>query len=244
MLIQNTISVNSFGNVLDEISILVLPADSGFYFKDGTLLEDWEGYSAGTDVSQIDLVNTYSGSVTTMQSMFRDAYDFNQDIGAWDTGNVTDMYAMFNNADYFNQDIGTWDTGNVTTMQDMFRDAYDFNQDIGTWDTSNVTDMRYMFHDAYDFNQDISWNSDNPLQWNVSNVTDFNNFLTLATSFSVENYDKFLIGLKAQDDAGYTLNSSLRLDCASAYGTDPDAVTAHDWLIDTKLWTINDEGLV
>ena len=181
--------------VYDNIlNFLILPIDSENFFRDGTLLATWEGYDAGTDVSQIDLVNA-------------------------DTSSVTDMGFMFYNADAFNQDIGAWDTSSVTTM-------------------------RTMFYNADAFNQDISWNSANPLEWNVSSVTVFTEFLTLAPAFSVENYDKFLIGLKEQDDAGYTLNSGLVFDCASAYGTDPDAITAHDWLVNTKGWTINDGGLV
>ena len=155
--------------VYDNIlNFLILPIDSKNFFRDGTLLATLEGYDAGTDVSQIDLVNA---------------------------------------------------------------------------DTSNVINMRSMFYNADAFNQDISWNSANPLEWNVSSVTAFIEFLTLAPAFSVENYDKFLIGLKAQDDAGYTLNSGLVFDCASAYGTDPDAITAHDFLVNTRGWTINDGGL-
>jgi len=251
------------------VPILILPIDSESYFETGTLKENWEGYVAGTDTSQINLVNADTSNVTNMKSMFGYADDFNQDIGDWDTSSVTDMNSMFVGAHVFNQDIGDWDTSNVTNMKCMFEGTDDFNQDIGYWDTSNVTDMSYMFNNAdvfnqdiggWDtsnvtnmdsmfryasvFNQDISWNSSNPLQWNVSNVTDFSNFLSRADSFSTENYDKFLIRLKAQDEAGYTLNSSLRLDCASAYGADPDAITAHDWLVNTKGWTINDGGLI
>jgi len=266
MLIQNTININSFNNIIGD---LILPVDSESYFENGTLKENWEGYVAGTDTSQIDLVNADTSSVTDMNNMFYNAGAFNQDIGGWDTSNVTNMNSMFIYADAFNQDIGGWDTSSVTNMNSMFLFAVSFNQDIGDWDTSNVTNMSYMFDfaddfnqdigywdtssvtdmnsmfsNADDFNQDISWNSSNPLQWNVSNVTDFSNFLFGADSFSTENYDKFLIGLKAQDDVGYTLNSSLEFDCASAYGADPDAITAHDWLVNTKGWTINDGGLI
>jgi surface protein len=227
-----------------EAPILILPVDSESYFENGTLKENWEGYDTGTDVSQIDLVKVVASNVTNMTRMFDNAVYFNQDIGDWDTSNVTVMDYMFYNAEAFNQDIGAWDTSNVTTMTSMFYDTGVFNQDIGYWDTSSVTDMSSMFAYANAFNQDISWNSSNPLQWNVSNVTDFTEFLFRAYSFSTENYDKFLIGLKAQDDVGYTLNSSLQLDCASSYGADPDAISAHDWLVNTKGWTINDEGLV
>jgi surface protein len=185
-----------------------------------------------------------TSSVTNMSYMFYRAVDFNQDIGAWDTSSVTDMSSMVRYADVFNQDIGNWDTSNVTNMESVFRYTDVFNQDIGDWDTSNVTTMWSMFRYAVSFNQDISWNSANPSQWNVSSVTDFRNFLSSADSFSTENYDKFLIGLKAQDDAGYTLNSSLEFDCVSAYGADPNAITAHDWLVNSKGWTINDGGLV
>ena len=45
-----------------------------------------------------------------MQSMFRDAEAFNQNISNWDVSNVTDMSFMFYNAKNFNQDISNWDT--------------------------------------------------------------------------------------------------------------------------------------
>ena len=54
-----------------------------------------------------------TSKVISMNSMFRDATNFNQDVSSWDTSNVIDMNFMFYNARTFNQDMSSWDTSNV-----------------------------------------------------------------------------------------------------------------------------------
>ena len=115
--------------------------------------------------------------VTNMNSMFREATNFNQNIGGWDVGNVTTMAFMFNGATSFNQYIGGWDVSNVTTMGWMFWGASNFDQEIGNWDVSNVTNMRAMFAVATSFNQYIG-------DWDVSNVTNMRFMFSEATNFN------------------------------------------------------------
>ncbi len=81
---------------------------------------------------------TCTSGVTDMNSMFRDATAFNQDISSWDVSGVTDMNSMFRGATSFNQDIGSWNVSSVTNMNYMFRDATAFNQNLSGWCVSNI----------------------------------------------------------------------------------------------------------
>jgi surface protein len=112
-----------------------------------------------------------------MNSMFKEAYSFNQDLNNWNVNNVVDMFFMFEGASSFNGDIGSWNTSKVTSMLKMFYGASAFNQDIGNWDTSNVRNMQSMFAGALSFNSDIS-------RWDVSNVNQMAEMFFYATSFN------------------------------------------------------------
>ena len=116
-------------------------------------------------------------NVSSMFNLFRDATSFNQNIGGWDVSNTGDMGYMFSGATAFNQDIGSWNVSKVYNMFCMFSGAKSFNQDIGSWDVSKATMMSYMFRGANVFNQDIS-------SWNVSGVYEMANMFSWTSNFN------------------------------------------------------------
>nr|WP_288936239.1 BspA family leucine-rich repeat surface protein [uncultured Allomuricauda sp.] len=124
-----------------------------------------------------DISNWDVGSAVTMMGMFLDAKAFNQNIGTWDIQNVTTTERMFRGAESFNQNLNTWNTSNVVNMYGMFFYASAFNGQIGAWNVGNVANMSNMFTEARAFNQDIS-------NWNTSSVTEMASMFGLATSFN------------------------------------------------------------
>jgi surface protein len=124
-------------------------------------------------------------------------------IGNWDVSQVTSFNSMFTGQLSFNQNIGSWNVGKVTTFQNLFSvfnptpafssSLLTFNNggsnSINNWNLTSSTRIDQMFKDAGNFNQPIG-------NWNVSNVTNFANFMTNKTfnDYSVANYDALLIG--------------------------------------------------
>ena len=153
-----------------------------------TSIEQW-----GTSVWNADMEGAFRGAINLtmalgagtpdmrvvedMESMFRGATSFNQNIGRWNTASVTTMRAMFAGATSFDQDIGGWNTAQVTVMWDMFNGATSFNRDIGRWNVVAVQDMESMFEGATSFNGDISG-------WNVVGVQYMTNMFRGATLFN------------------------------------------------------------
>ncbi|WP_170309806.1 BspA family leucine-rich repeat surface protein, partial [Seonamhaeicola maritimus] len=125
-----------------------------------------------------------TGNVTTMESLFYEATNFNKDISTWDMSSVTTTGAMFMFATSFNQNIGNWDVSNVLQMSYMFYEALTFNQNIDGWNVGNVTDMSSMFHNATSFNQTIG-------NWNVGKVALMTSMFRGASVFNqpIGNWD-------------------------------------------------------
>ena len=131
--------------------------------------------------------NWNTAAVTTMNSMFSGATDFNNNGqplttsgGSWNTAAVTTMTYMFYNAKAFNNggvslatNGDSWNTALVTNMYAMFYNAPAFNQNIGNWNTAKVTNMNYMFG-LTAFNQDIR-------RWNTRAVTNMSNMFLNAS---------------------------------------------------------------
>jgi surface protein len=161
-----------------------------------------------------------------MDWMFRNATNFNQPTGNWNTSNVTNMSYMFYLAKNFNQAIGNWNTSNVTNMSYMFYMAKNFNQAVGNWNTSNVTNMGYMFFNDTSFNQPIG-------NWNLTSLINNQNMLDNC-GMDCTNYSTTLIGWanNINTPIGRTLGAS-----GIKYGT--NAVASRTYLLNTKGWTIN-----
>ncbi len=104
------------------------------------------------DGSPSDIPNLYE--VTSMDSMFRDATEFNQNLSAWNTAKVMSMASLFQNAVAFTQDISGWNVSSVTDMSNMFNGASVFNQDISGWDVSGVPVANQV---DFDTGTDVNW---------------------------------------------------------------------------------------
>ncbi len=148
------------------------------------------------DGNTADLNSIYTGDITDMSVVFKDAAlrNFNGDISGWDVSKVTNMRDMFN-ASKFNGDITSWDVRKVSNMAGMFGNATAFNQDISSWNVSNLTNMSYMFYGATAFNQDIS-------SWAVDSVTNMRNMFTGAAAFDQD------LELWGEHMAGRTVNTA------------------------------------
>ena len=181
-------------------------------------------------------------SVTNARDTFREALDFNQDIGAWDVSSVEDTRSMFQVATAFNQDIGEWDTSAVTVMQRMFRVATAFNQDIGNWDVRNVINMSEMFQSANAFNQSLE-------NWELRLAgVGMSNMLNNC-GLDVVNTSRTLIGFANYVHANSGSPSGVPLGASGleyhdteypgiGSGHFTDAVSALDYLTNTANWTI------
>ena len=115
--------------------------------------------------------------VEKLRFAFRNCFEFNSDVTAWDVSKCNNMVGLFSACRAFNQNIGGWDVKNVTNMSESLRECESFDQNLGAWDVSNVTDMGGMF--AYGradgFN---NGGSDSIKNWDTGKVKNFEYMLS------------------------------------------------------------------
>ena len=103
-----------------------------------------------TKVGRINEWNTTN--IVNTFAAFQNAYNFDDNIGAWNMSTVANMRSMFNVtipsalvSGRFNNGgsdtIKNWNTSNNTLLTTTFQNQTKFNQEIGLWDVSKVTDM-------------------------------------------------------------------------------------------------------
>ena len=124
-------------------------------------------------------------SVTSMESMFDNALEFNQNLNNWNVSNVTNMRNMFFECPEFNGNMSSWNTYKVTDMNEMFSGCSKFNRNLSRWNVSNVTNMNSMFDNMKEYFSQFITNMNkmffgcksfkqNLSKWNISKVTNNN----------------------------------------------------------------------
>ena len=121
--------------------------------------------------------------ITKTSYLFRNKYNFNDDISRWNVSNVINMRGMFARAISFNQPLNSWNVSKVKDMGYMFYEAWKFNQPLKKWNVLNVIDMNHMFNNAKSFNQRIN-------KWNITNVNENHNMFLGAEKMNILNKPK------------------------------------------------------
>ncbi|MDB9980495.1 BspA family leucine-rich repeat surface protein [bacterium] len=218
----------------------------GFNTWDLTALENASWMFAERPVGNLvdmDLSNWRLDSLITAELIFKNNRALRSvDVTGWGMSNVTSMKSMFDTADYLQNVVGldTWDTSSNQNMDFTFgNNKQNSGIKIANWDVGNVTNMRRALYDADQFNENLE-------NWNIVNVSNFSDFMQVATGLSIENYDKLLNGWENTLNAAYPLgvgyphNITINFNNRQYTSWSSDA---RQRLIDNFGWTILDGGI-
>ena len=123
-------------------------------------------------------------NIVSLNHLFREAADFNQDLSSWNVSGVTDMEQMFKEATSFNQDLSAWNVSSVTNMARLFEKASAFNQDLGAWGSKlgQVNNLSYIFNGATAF--EGTGGDGGVSTWDVSGATNMARMFMNADNFN------------------------------------------------------------
>lgn len=225
-----------------------------------------QAFFGASSLITLDISSFDTSSVTNMRNMFLNCFNITAlDVSNFNTANVTDMAAMFSNCQSITTlDLSSFNTSNVVDMEQMFYRTYNLSSitfNPTTFNTSNVTDMYRMFRECNgNLSLDLSFFDTSsvtrmlemfyrPLSpsnitvagvenWNVTSVTNFQNFMELVT-LPTTQYDALLINW-----SGQAVNSGLtNVDFGgSKYTAGGAAEAARTTLQTTYGWQIVDAG--
>jgi len=253
----NTINITNFNNCFGQCTLF--NQDLGNWKVDNaTVLQDMFSYAPAFNNGGTSSMSSWNVSnVTTFLNMFFGATSFNNGYLSgvanqlpWNTSACTSMANMFYGATAFNSNLGTgttpWDVSKVTSFASMFNGASNFNNGdnsapINTWSvkttiSSNIN-MSSMFQSATVFDRNIG-------SWNVSQVTNFTNFMFGKTpaTYSSANLDAIYNGWivnGVQPNTSGTTNISFGSAKHTAAGTAGRLTLTSA----PNLWIITDGGL-
>jgi len=93
------------------------------------------------------------------------AVDTYGEINTWNTINITSMENLFKNKINFNDNISNWDTSKVIIMKNMFYGCEKFNQDLDKWNLNKLINCDKMFHGCCSYSYPLfSWTDYAPIR--------------------------------------------------------------------------------
>lgn len=206
---------------------LTLSEDAGFLNCEG--LTTLENAFRDCDILNTSVKFKNYNDVLNANRMLYSCPAYNQPI-LLGGSNIQQFIALVAYGTAFNQRIDNIINSNTTTINALLYNCPNYNQPFNQADTSNVFNTGNTFRLCSSFNQDLS-------MLNYEAITSASDMLIDATSWTTENYDKFLVAVASQD-----VGSGISFGCSSYYTLGGEAQTAHDYLTDTKLWSITDLG--
>ena len=187
---------------------------------------------------------TMGASCTSLERMFRDQREFNQNISEWNVTYVKKFGMMFVNCFEYNQPMNTkqtglsllsyraWDTRQGTNFSHMFTNARAFNQPISNWYVNNATTVSasrdninksyglgYMFYGAWSYNQPmatqtVTISGETWDAWDVSNIGSMTGMFYQAVSFN-QDLSSWNVGSLVSGSSMFNLATSFNQDLSN-----------------------------